>query len=164
VPPEGPESSDSPESPVESLESPAASASNASVLDEDGSGVVQVLLRNGTLGAEKLEFFKSYVDLGDVLQVSGSPMRTRTGEVTVQARELHMLSKSLRPLPEKWHGLQDVETRYRQRYVDLVANPPVGEVFRARSHIVRATRNRGAVSAVVEGEESRPRQTRGWPV
>jgi len=107
---------------------------------EDGSGVVQVLLRNGTLGAEKLEFFKSYVDLGDVLQVSGSPMRTRTGEPTVDVRSFRMLAKSLNPMPDKWHGLEDVETRYRQRYVDLMVNPEVREVFIRRSRIVTAMR------------------------
>src|SRR4030095_4283709 len=80
------------------------------------------------------------VDVGDFLGVVGETMQTRTGETSVQASEIHMLSNSLRPLPEKWHGLSDVETRYRKRYLDLVANPEVMEVFRLRSRIVHEIR------------------------
>ena len=78
---------------------------------------------------------------GDFLGVVGTTFKTRTGETTVEAAEVHVLSKSLRPLPEKWHGLQDVETRYRKRYLDLIANPEVLEVFRTRGKIVQEVRN-----------------------
>ena len=106
----------------------------------DGSGRIQVYVKKDAVG-ESAWALLDLVDVGDFVGVVGETMRTRTGEVTVQARELHMLSKSLRPLPEKWHGLQDVETRYRRRYLDLIANPEVMQVFRARSRIIHEVRN-----------------------
>jgi lysyl-tRNA synthetase class 2 len=80
------------------------------------------------------------IDLGDFIEAEGTLTASKRGELSIEPSRVRILTKSLRPPPEKWHGLQDVETRYRQRYVDLVANPPVAEVFKARSHIVRATR------------------------
>src|SRR5439155_4470131 len=80
------------------------------------------------------------VDLGDFIGVEGRVMRTRKGELSVQARGLTFLGKALLPLPEKWHGLADVEVRYRQRYVDLVANPEVRRTFTARSAMIAAIR------------------------
>ena len=80
------------------------------------------------------------LDLGDFLGVAGSLFRTRTGELTVDVRELTLLSKALLPPPEKWHGLEDVEIRYRQRYLDLIANPEVQEIFALRSRVVSAIR------------------------
>jgi len=80
------------------------------------------------------------LDIGDFLGVRGNLLRTRRGEPTVRVGEFTLLAKSLRPLPEKWHGLQDVDTRYRQRYLDLIANSQVKEVFRVRSHIIAAMR------------------------
>jgi lysyl-tRNA synthetase, class II len=106
----------------------------------DGSGRVQVYFKQDVLGTERYELLDA-VDVGDFLGVAGTTFRTRTGEVTVQAREYHVLTKSLRPLPEKWHGLQDVEKRYRQRYLDLIVNPEVGDVFKLRGRIVHEVRN-----------------------
>lgn len=105
----------------------------------DGSGRIQVMLRQNELGAERYGLLKD-LDLGDFLGVTGTLMRTRTGEVTVQARDLTVLAKALQPPPEKWHGLTDVEVRYRRRYLDLIANEEVRRLFRVRSHVVAAIR------------------------
>ncbi|MHB1044173.1 MAG: lysine--tRNA ligase [Eubacteriales bacterium] len=107
---------------------------------QDGSGRVQIYVRSNDIGAENYELFGK-LDIGDIIGVHGTIFKTRTGEVTVSAVKFEILAKSLRPLPEKWHGLRDVELRYRQRYVDLIVNPEVKEVFEARSKIVRAFRN-----------------------
>lgn len=107
---------------------------------EDGSGRIQVYLRRDTLGEEAYEFFKRDFDIGDFIGVTGRLFRTRTGEVTLQVMDFRMVAKSLRPLPEKWHGLKDVETRYRQRYLDLIANEEVREIFVIRARIVSALR------------------------
>ncbi len=80
------------------------------------------------------------MDVGDIVEAVGLLMASKRGELSIAPTDLRPITKSYRPLPEKWHGLTDVETRYRQRYVDLIANPPVADVFRARSHIVRALR------------------------
>ena len=106
----------------------------------DVSGDLQAFIRRDSVGDAAYALLE-LVDVGDFLGVVGETMKTRTGEVSVQARELQVLSKSLRPLPEKWHGLQDVETRYRRRYLDLIANPEVMQVFRARGRIVHEVRN-----------------------
>jgi len=106
----------------------------------DGSGRLQIYLRRDDLGAEDYEFFKRDFDLGDIIGVTGTLFRTRTGEITVRAQSFEMLAKSLHPLPEKWHGLKDVETRYRQRYADLIANEDVRQVFITRARIVNALR------------------------
>ncbi len=108
---------------------------------EDGSGRVQIYLKRDVLGEQAYdEFFKKLVDLGDFIEVTGPMFATRTGEVTCEVREITLLSKTLNPLPDKWHGLKDVETRTRQRYVDLLANPEVREVFRTRTRLVAAVR------------------------
>jgi lysyl-tRNA synthetase class 2 len=107
---------------------------------EDGSGRIQIYLRQDTLGEEAYEFFKRDFDIGDFIGVTGQLFRTRTGEATLQVRDFKMLAKSLHPLPEKWHGLKDVETRYRQRYLDLIANEEVREIFVIRARIVSALR------------------------
>ena len=91
------------------------------------------------LGEEEFELFAD-LDPGDVIGVKGPMFRTRRGELTVEVHSFQLLTKALRPLPEKWHGLKDVEIRYRQRYVDLIANPEVREVFRARTKIITALR------------------------
>jgi len=106
---------------------------------QDVSGRVQAYFKQDVVGPEQYALLE-LIDIGDFLGVVGETMRTRSGEVTVQASEFHVLSKALRPQPEKWHGLQDVETRYRKRYLDLVANPEVLEVFRARGRIVHEVR------------------------
>ena len=111
----------------------------AAFLDlKDGSGRIQAHLRLDVLG-DSFQLTKD-LDLGDFLGISGPLFRTRTGEVTVEVQELTVLAKSLRPLPEKWHGLRDIEQRYRQRYVDLIANPDVKTIFLQRSKIITSIR------------------------
>jgi len=105
---------------------------------QDVSGRIQLFLQSETLGAT-YDAFKAW-DVGDIIAVEGSLMRTRTGELSVKAESLRLLTKSLRPLPDKWHGLADVEQRYRQRYVDLVVTPEAREVFVKRSRIIAAIR------------------------
>ena len=111
-------------------------ASFAQIMDE--SGRIQLFLQANALG-EAYEAFKSF-DVGDIVAVEGGLTRTRTGELSVKATSLRLLVKSLRPLPDKWHGLSDVEQRYRQRYVDLIVTPEAREVFVRRSRILRAIR------------------------
>jgi len=106
----------------------------------DRTGKIQALAAKKLLGAEKHKFFKKMADVGDFFAFTGKLMKTRTGELTVAADEMHLLGKSVRPLPEKFHGLTDLETRYRQRYADLIMNPDVVNVFRTRSEIVRLIR------------------------
>ncbi|RMG57483.1 MAG: lysine--tRNA ligase, partial [Deltaproteobacteria bacterium] len=110
------------------------------VVIQDRDGRLQVFLQKSTLG-EKYEFFKKYLDIGDFLWCRGRVFRTKTGELTVDASDFRLIVKSLRPLPEKWHGLTDVETRYRQRYVDLIVNEDVRERFRKRTEIISFIRN-----------------------
>ena len=105
----------------------------------DGSGEVQASFRRDELGDERYDLLTE-LDLGDFLGVEGTLYRTRTGEDTVQAASFTMLSKAIRPPPEKWHGLRDVEQRYRQRYLDLIANAEVRDIFRTRSESVSAIR------------------------
>jgi lysyl-tRNA synthetase class 2 len=104
----------------------------------DGSGEIQVFAKQDMLG----EYFArlEQIDIGDHVEVRGPLMVTKTGELTVEARFLRLVSKALRPLPDKWHGLTDTDARYRRRYVDLVANPEVATVLRARSILVQALR------------------------
>ncbi len=112
----------------------------ASFLDlRDGSGRIQAYIKQENVGADAYALLKD-LDLGDFLGVTGSLFRTKTGEPTVEAREVTVLAKALRPPPEKWHGVQDVEIRYRQRYLDLMANPEVRETFVTRSRIITAIR------------------------
>jgi len=107
---------------------------------QDRVGTLQVYARRDTLGDDAFARYRT-LDTGDVIGVSGRPFRTRTGELTVAADDLRLLAKALRPLPEKWHGLQDVEARYRQRYVDLIANPDTRRVFEVRSTVIRGLRD-----------------------
>lgn len=107
---------------------------------QDVSGKIQVYVRVNEVGEEQYELF-THFDIGDIIGVAGKVFKTQRGEVSVWANEITILSKSLRPLPEKWHGLKDVELRYRQRYVDLIVNPEVKDVFILRSKIIRAIRN-----------------------
>ncbi len=106
---------------------------------QDRGGRLQVHVRRDRLGDERFELYR-LLDLGDVIGVAGRPFRTRTGELTVEATDLRLLAKALRPLPEKWHGLQDVETRYRQRYLDLIVNPDARRIFETRFRVVRRLR------------------------
>jgi lysyl-tRNA synthetase class 2 len=105
---------------------------------EDASGAIQVFLQQQTLG-DSYDDFKSW-DVGDMVGAEGSLFRTKTGELSVRALRIVLLTKSLRPLPDKWHGIADTETRYRRRYVDLIVNDASRRVFETRSRIVRYLR------------------------
>ena len=106
---------------------------------QDRWGRIQVYARKDRLGDEGYALFQT-LDVGDIVGIWGHLFRTKTKELTVEAQGLRLLTKCLRPLPEKWHGLADVEARYRQRYVDLMVNPEVKDLFEKRSHIVRLVR------------------------
>ncbi|MGR6837146.1 lysine--tRNA ligase [Syntrophomonas erecta] len=106
----------------------------------DLSGSIQLYFRKQDVGEEKYELFKK-MDIGDILGIKGEVFRTQKGEISIHVRDFTYLSKSINPLPEKWHGLKDVELRYRQRYVDLIVNPEVKEVFIKRSRIIKEMRN-----------------------
>ncbi|MCH8745580.1 MAG: lysine--tRNA ligase, partial [Chloroflexi bacterium] len=111
----------------------------ASFLDlRDGSGTIQALLRENVLGQD-YQILKD-LDLGDFVGVGGELMRTRTGQITVDTKQITLLSKGMRPLPEKYHGLRDTEIRYRQRYLDLIANPEVMTTFTQRGQIISGIR------------------------
>lgn len=107
---------------------------------EDGSGRIQLYIRQDSVGEAMYEFFRRDLDLGDFVEATGPIFRTRTGEVTAHVRNIRLLAKTLLPLPDKWHGLRDVETRYRHRYVDLMVNPEVRRIFVTRARIVQAIR------------------------
>jgi len=114
--------------------------SKISFLDlRDGSGKIQLSFHSNQLSEDNLKLLKE-IDIGDIIGVSGKLYRTKSGEPTLEAENLTLLAKSLQPLPEKWHGLSDVDKRYRQRYLDLIANAEVREVFQTRSQITTAIR------------------------
>lgn len=107
---------------------------------QDGEGKIQLYVSRDGIGEEAYAAFKQ-LDIGDIIGVKGYPFTTKTGEVSVHAQELELLSKSLQVMPEKYHGLKDTDTRYRQRYVDLIVNPEVKDTFVKRSEIIRQVRN-----------------------
>jgi lysyl-tRNA synthetase, class II len=106
---------------------------------QDSSGQIQIYVADNVAGKEHHEAFKHF-DIGDIIGVEGTPFKTRTGELTVRAQRVRLLAKSLRPLPEKFHGLTDQELKYRQRYVDLIMTADTRRVFTQRSRIVNAMR------------------------
>ena len=106
---------------------------------QDKQGVIQCYVARDDLGEEAYAEFKK-MDIGDIIGVKGFVFRTKTGEITVHTKELTLLTKSLKPLPEKFHGLQDTDVRYRQRYLDLIVNPEVRDTFVKRSQILREIR------------------------
>ena len=106
---------------------------------QDKTGRMQLYVRKDVLGEEDYSLVKM-MDIGDTIGVTGIPFRTHMGEISIKVVKMEMLSKSLRPLPEKWHGLKDIETRYRQRYVDLIVTPEVRDTFVKRSQIIRSVR------------------------
>ncbi len=106
---------------------------------QDGSGRIQIYVSNDVTGEKQHEEFKHW-DLGDIVGVEGTLFKTNKGELTVQAKKIRLISKALRPLPEKFHGLADQETRYRQRYLDLIVNPQARDVFAVRSRVIHALR------------------------
>ncbi len=107
---------------------------------QDGHGYIQLFLNRDALGEDVYALTKKW-DLGDIIGAEGSVFRTRTGELSVRAAHVEVVSKCLRPMPEKWHGLSDKEMRYRQRYVDLMVTPESREVFRTRSRLVSLLRS-----------------------
>jgi Lysyl-tRNA synthetase (class II) len=132
----------------------------------DRYGKIQLYVKIDDLGEEKLKFFKT-LDLGDIIGVNGMVFKTHKGEISIHVKDFTLLTKSLQPLPEKWHGLKDPDLRYRQRYVDLIINPEVREVFFKRVEIIKSIRrfldNRGylevetpILSAIAGGAAARP--------
>ncbi len=107
---------------------------------EDGTSRLQIYLKKEEVGEETYEMFLKDLDLGDFVEAQGHMFRTKTGEPTLRVAQLRIISKAIQPPPEKWHGLKDVETRLRQRYADLLANPETREVFRTRAKVVNAVR------------------------
>lgn len=107
---------------------------------QDRSGRLQVYVAKQQVGEEAYDVFRKF-DVGDIVGVAGTPFRTKTDELSLRAASIRILTKSLLPLPEKWHGLTDVETRYRQRYLDMIVNPEVRDVFRKRTEIIRLIRD-----------------------
>lgn len=108
---------------------------------QDKSGTLQVYIKKDVVGAEQFETFEHLIDIGDILWVKGFSFKTKSGEITLKVDRYQLLSKSLYPLPEKFHGLTDIETKYRQRYLDLISNPESREKFKARSLMVRFLRD-----------------------
>ena len=136
---------------------------------QDCSGQVQFYIRKDDVGEETFTEYKN-MDLGDIVEITGFPFKTKTGEPSVHVTKIRLLAKCLNPLPEKWHGLTDKELRYRQRYVDLIVNPEVREVFVKRSQIIQYIRNfffeRGYIeaetpllSAIASGASAKPFET-----
>ncbi|MCW5981076.1 MAG: lysine--tRNA ligase [Bryobacteraceae bacterium] len=117
-----------------------------------GGERLQIYVRKESVRPEDFELFKNLLDIGDILGVEGYLFRTKTGELSVHASRLDFLAKSLLNMPEKWHGLEDVETRYRQRYLDLIANPDVRRVFVTRSRIVASLRRQLEERGFIEVE------------
>lgn len=108
---------------------------------EDGSGALQIALHKDVVGADDYDFWVSALDLGDFIGVEGTMFATKRGERSIDVKKITMLSKALLPLPEKWHGLTDTEVRYRKRYLDLISNPEVRDIFKKRSIIVKTIRS-----------------------
>jgi len=107
---------------------------------QDRKGKIQAYIKKNKIGEKQFSLFKR-LDIGDIIFVAGRVFKTKTGELTVETDEIRLLAKALRPLPEKWHGLTDIETRYRQRHLDLIVNPGVRELFHKRSRIIQLIRD-----------------------
>lgn len=108
---------------------------------QDSVGRIQIYLRQDDIGAEQYDQFKRFFDIGDIVWCSGRSFKTKMGEITIKVDHIHMMSKCLYPLPEKFHGLTDIETIYRQRYLDLISSPESRERFYKRSDVIRAMRD-----------------------
>lgn len=107
---------------------------------EDGTGKIQVCLRKNRIGEKSYQFFLEHLEIGDFLEIEGTLFKTKTKEKTIEVKDFEILTKSLLPLPEKWHGLKDIEERFRKRYLDLIFNPEVKEKFILRSKIISEIR------------------------
>ena len=119
----------------------------------DSTDKIQIYFETNTLGEEKYKDLKLF-DIGDIIGVKGTVMKTKRGEVTVFVTDYTLLTKGIRPLPEKFHGLTDVEQRYRKRYLDLIMNPEVREVFKMRSRIMKEIRDYMDENGFIEFENS----------
>lgn len=108
---------------------------------KDSSAKIQCFVQKNEIGDEKIKFFKKFIDIGDFIGVTGKLFKTKTGELTLNTTDFVITTKSLRTLPEKWHGLKDVELRYRQRYLDLISNDDVKQIFLNRSKIIKLIRS-----------------------
>ncbi len=108
---------------------------------DDGTAKIQIHVKKDVVGSSKFDFFGGFVDTADFITARGKLFKTKRGENTLEAKDFRLISKTLLPLPEKWHGLSDIETRFRKRYLDLIANPRVKEIFRTRSRIVKTLRD-----------------------
>ena len=108
---------------------------------QDISGQIQIYVRQDAVGEEQYDIFNHLVDLGDIVGISGQVFKTKVGELSVKASNFEILTKALRPLPDKFHGLKDVEQRYRQRYLDLIMSEESKQTFITRSQIIRSIRN-----------------------
>ena len=107
----------------------------------DFSGKIQMVLQDKETPKKEFSFFKKYIDIGDIVGVEGKIIKTKTGEISILVKKLEILTKSILPLPEKWHGLQDKEERYRKRYLDLIMNPEIMKTFETRRKIFDAIRD-----------------------
>ena len=107
---------------------------------EDGSGIIQGYFKKDKIGERRYQFFLDNFDIGDFIEIRGTLFKTKTGEKTIEARDFKILAKSLLPLPEKWHGLKDIEERFRKRYLDLIFNPEIKKKFELRTKIIKEIR------------------------
>ncbi len=107
---------------------------------QDGTGRMQAYLKRDVLGKEKYKFFGENLDIGDFIELTGTLFQTKTGEKSILASDFELLAKSIQPLPEKWHGLKDIEERYRKKYLDILMNPAVRAVFEKRTRVIRLLR------------------------
>jgi len=119
---------------------------------QDSRGKLQIVLQDKETDKKDFSLFKKYIDVGDFVGVNGNVMKTKTGEISILVKNLKILSKSLLPLPEKWHGLKDEEERYRKRYLDLIMNPEVKNIFDKRTKILNAIRELMAKKEIIEVE------------
>ena len=108
---------------------------------QDRSGKIQIYLKQDSIGEQKFKFFEQCIDIGDTVWIQGRSFKTKTGEITIKADAFELMSKCLHPLPDKFHGLTDIETIYRQRYLDLITNPDSRERFKRRTLVVRSLRS-----------------------
>lgn len=108
---------------------------------QDGSGMLQVYIKKDVVGDEQFDLWEHFIDIGDIVWFKGTPFKTKTGEITLKVEQFYLLSKCLHPLPEKFHGLSDIELRYRQRYLDLITNSESRHKFKIRSGVVRNIRS-----------------------
>jgi len=106
----------------------------------DDSGDIQLLLQDGETNSKQMDFFKKYIDSGDIIGVEGKIIKTKTGQISILVKDIKILSKSIKPLPEKFHGLKDEEKKYRKRYLDLLINPEVKRIFIIRNKMMNAMR------------------------